>query len=73
MDEKTINIIKNNKMIKRFLREESYHYRELYRDNNYIKTIEQKVKEKYKLNSEEPLEKIKNTIDLINTFISVIE
>lgn len=73
MSEETIYIIKNNPIINRFLREESYHYKYLYRDNNYIKTIEKLAKEKYKLTISDKIENIKNTINLINTFMSVID
>ncbi len=73
MNEETIYIIKNNPIINRFLREESYHYKYLYRDNNYIKTIERLAKEKYGLTISNKIENIKNTINLINTFMSVID
>lgn len=73
MNEETIYIIKNNPIINRFLREESYHYKYLYRDNNYIKTIERLAKEKYKLTISDKIENFKNTLNLINTFMSVID
>lgn len=73
MNEETIYIIKNNPIINRFLREESHHYKYLYRDNNYIKTIERLAKEKYGLTISNKIENIKNTINLINTFMSVID
>jgi len=73
MSEEIIYIIKNNEIINRFLKEESYHYKYLYRDNTYIKTIERKAKEKYGLTIENKIENFKNTINLINTFMSVID
>ena len=73
MSEEVIYIIKTNPMIRQFLREESYHYKYLYRDNNYIKTIERLAKEKYGLTAIHKIENIKNTINLINTFMSVID
>ena len=73
MSEETIYIIKNNEMINRFLREESYHYKYLYRDDNYIKEVERLAKIKYKLTVNDKIDNIKNTINLINTFMSVIE
>ena len=73
MSEEIIYIIKNNEIINRFLKEESYHYKYLYRDNRYIKTIERKAKEKYGLTIENKIENFKNTINLINTFMSVID
>lgn len=73
MSEDTIYIIKNNPMIKQFLREESYHYKYLYRDDNYIKKVEQLAKEKYGLTVSNKIENFKNTLNLINTFMSVID
>ena len=73
MSEEIIYIIKNNEIINRFLKEESYHYKYLYRDNNYIKTIEKLAKEKYKLTLTDKISNISNTINLINTFMSVID
>ena len=73
MSEDTIYIIKNNPMIKQFLREESYHYKYLYRDDNYIKKVEQLAKEKYGLTVSNKIENFKNMLNLINTFMSVID
>ena len=49
MDIKTQMIIRSNPNIYRFLREESYWYKYLNRDPNYIKELEKIVKNKYKL------------------------
>ena len=65
--------IRNNSYLYSFLREESYHYKYLYRDDNYIKEIEKLAKEKYKMRSIDKIERLKNNIDLIKTFISVME
>lgn len=73
MNEETIYIIKNNPMIRQFLKEESHHYKYLYRDDNYIKTIERLAKEKYGLTITNKIENFKNTLNLINAFMSVIE
>lgn len=73
MSEETLYIIRHNPHIYNFLREESYHYTYLYRDNNYIKTIDRLAKEKYKLTLSDKIERIKDKINLINTFLSVID
>ena len=73
MKEETIYIIKNNQIINNLLREESFHYKYLYRDDNYIKELEKKAKEKYKLRLVDKIDNLKNTITLINTFINVID
>jgi len=69
MSEETIYIIKNNPIINRFLREESYYYKYLYRDNNYIREIERLAKEKYRLTT---LDKIEDKINLIKLFIEFL-
>lgn len=69
MSEETIYIIKNNPIINRFLREESIHYKYLYRDDKYIKVIEKLAKEKYRLNT---LDKIEDKINLIKLFIEFL-
>ncbi len=73
MSEEIIYIIKNNEIINRFLKEESIHYKYLYRDNKYIKTIERLAKEKYKLTLVDKISNLNNTLTLINTFMSVID
>lgn len=73
MKEETIYIIKNNPVIYNYLREESNNYKYLYRDDKYLKEIEKKAKEKYQLRVEDKLERLKDNIELINTFMSVID
>ncbi len=65
--------IKNNPLIYNYLRDDSSHYKYLYRDLNYFKTIENLAKEKYKLRTTDKLEKLKNNIELITTFIDVMK
>ena len=72
MNKEIIYKIKTNPMIYQILREESYHYKYLYRDNNYIKYLEKYAKEKYKQRPIDKIEKLKNTINLVQTFMSVI-
>ena len=62
MSEKTIYIIKNNPIINQFLREESYHYKYLYRDDNYINKVERLAKEKYGLTLAAKIENFKRLI-----------
>ena len=71
MSEETIYIIKNNPIINRFLREESYHYKYLYRDDNYIKIVERKAKKKYKLTITDKLENLKDNLKLIKLFMNI--
>jgi hypothetical protein len=72
MNINTIKLIKENPLIYNFLRDESYHYKYLYRDSNYIYEIEKLAKTKYKLRSIDKIDKIKENIDLIQTFLDVL-
>ena len=64
--------IKKNPTIYNYLRDESSQYKYLYRDFNYLKSVEQLAKEKYKLRPIDKLEKIKKNINLINAFLDVM-
>jgi len=64
--------IKNNPLIYNYLREDSYQYKHIFRNDESLKTIENLAKEKYKLRSVDKIEKLKNNIDLIKTFIDVL-
>ena len=47
MDEETLKIIRNTPYIYDFLREDSSHYKELFRNKDYIKKVDSLAKEKY--------------------------
>ena len=64
--------IKANPIIYNYLRDDSKHYKYIYRNREHIKVIEQLAKEKYKLRSVDKIEKLKNNIDLIKTFMDVL-
>ena len=72
MREETIQKIKNNKVIREYLKNNSYHYKELYRDDNYLKKVESLAKEYYHERGIDKIEKMKNKLDLINTIMSVM-
>ena len=73
MNPRILNYIRNHKYIYDFLRDDSSHYKYLYQDNNYIKTIKKLAKEKYKLRYIDRLERIGSKIELVNTLIDVIK
>lgn len=73
MDEDTLNKIRKNKLIYNYLREDSSHYKYLYRDKKYIKTVEKLAKEKYKETINDKLDRISNTIELLTTFFDVLK
>lgn len=72
MDKETLEIIRNNKYIYDYLREESNNYKYLYRDKNYIKKIDEKAKAKYKLRKIDKIERLGNSLDSIKTFLDVL-
>ena len=73
MKEETIYKIKKNKVVYSYLREHSYEYQKLYREDDYYKELEEKAKEYYKERPIDKIERLKNQLELINTFMSVIE
>ena len=72
MDKETLEIIRNNKCIYDYLREESINYKYLYRDKNYIKKIDEKAKTKYKIRKIDKIERLSNSLDSIKTFLDVL-
>lgn len=72
MDKETLNKIRNNPLIYHYLRENSYEYKELYRNKDYIKEIEKKAKIKYKETIPDKIEQIGEKISLLESFMSII-
>ena len=72
MDEETLKIIRNTPYIYDFLREDSSHYKELFRNKDYIKKVDSLAKEKYKLRVSDKINDVIDKIDMINRFISVL-
>ena len=73
MNQKTLSYIKNNPMIYRYLRDYSYEYLYLFRDNNYIEKIEKEAKKLYQEPLERKIEKLQKNINIINTFINIMD
>ena len=71
MDKKTIEYIKSNPLIYNYLREDSSWYHTLMR-NPEIKELEEVAKKFYKQTLEAKIEKLKERIELIKTFMDVI-
>jgi len=65
--------IRNNPIVYSYLREDSYQYKYLYRNSNYIKEIEAMAKERYQLRGVDRIEKLSNNLDLIRTFMDVFQ
>ena len=72
MDKEILNKIRNNPLIYHYLRENSYDYKELYRNKDYIKEIEKKAKIKYKETIPNKKKKIGEKISLLESFMSII-
>ena len=73
MNKYVLSKIRTNKLIYSYLREDSSHYKKLLRDPNYIKEVERLAKEFYKETNIDKIERLKDKIDLINTFMGVFE
>lgn len=65
-------IIKENIYLKKYLRENSYNYKYLNRDYNFIQKLNSQMKEAYKLTLPDRLDKLKDNISMINTFMDII-
>lgn len=72
MDLNTINYVKSNPLIYNYLRENSYWYKELNRNGSILKQLEEEAKRFYKQTPEDKIKKISKNIELISTFLDVI-
>lgn len=72
MEKQLITQIKNNPLVYSFLREDSSYYKDLNRGTITIKELEEKAKAYYKQTPEDKLKKISQNIELISTFLDVI-
>ena len=65
--------IKNDPMLKKFLRENSYWYKNLNRNPDMINVMIDKMKEKYKLTTADKINDLSDKLDLIKTFMNVLK
>lgn len=72
MDRRLLQIIRNNPHIYNFLRDESYHYKYLLKDPNYIRKIDRLAKEKYHLRFTDKIDNLSNNLELLKTFLDII-
>ncbi len=68
-----IQMVKRDPNLYQYLRENSYWYKYLNRDEKNLKLMEEEMKKKYKLTPEDKLEKISNRIQLISSFMDVLK
>lgn len=64
--------IKNDPNLYRYLRENSYWYKELNRDPRSIKQMELEMKNRYKLTTVDKITNIKKSLDMVRTFMDVL-
>ena len=65
--------IKNNPLLQKYIRENSYWYKYLNRNPNLILEMEKEMKEKYKLTASDKINNISEKLDLIRTFMNVMK
>ena len=66
-------ILNNNLLLKRYLREHSYYYKNLIRNPNFINEMNELAKKEYHFTLPDRLDKIKDNLSLVNTFIDVLK
>lgn len=64
--------IKNNPYLYRYLREHSYWYKELNRDPNQIKEMEEEMKKTYKMTTSDKISSFANSIELVKSLMDVL-
>ena len=66
------NLLNKEPLLKKFLRENSFYYKDIIRNPNNIKVVLDLMKKKYQLTFPYKLEKIKNDLSMINTIMDII-
>ena len=64
--------LNNNYLLKKFLHENSKYYKYLNRDPMFIKELNELMKEKYKLTIPDKIDNLKEKLDMVNTFIDIL-
>ena len=64
--------LNKNPNLKRFLHENPRYYKYLNRNPEFIFELEKIMKEKYKLTLPDKLNNFKNKLDMLNTFIDIL-
>ncbi|MBO6145172.1 MAG: YlbE-like family protein [Bacilli bacterium] len=73
MNLETIIKIKNNALLQRYIRENSYWYKILNRNPNMLNYLEEEMKKAYKLTTTDKINDLSNKIDLIKTFMNAFK
>lgn len=64
--------LNNHLLLKKYLHENPKYYKYLNRDPNFIIELEQIMKEEYKLTLPDKINKVKDKLDMLNTFIDIL-
>ncbi len=72
MNKEILSIINSNPYLRRYLNEHSYWYKKLIRNPNSLKEMETKMKETYKLTFFDKINNLNDKVELIRTFIDVL-
>lgn len=65
--------IKNDPMLQKYIRENSYWYKNLNRNPELLGVLTDEMKEKYKLTTADKINSLGQKLDLITTFINVLK
>lgn len=66
-------MLDNNSFLKKYLREHSGYYKNIIRNPSFINDIISFMKKEYHLTLPDKLDKLKDNISLINTFMDVLK
>ena len=64
--------VHKNPYLYQYLRENSYRYKALNRDPSMLKIMEEEMKKKYKLTTEDRIENVSRTLGMMKTLLDVI-
>ena len=73
MNLETIVKIKNDALLKKYIRENSYWYKILNRNPSYMEYLIDEMKVKYKLTTTDKINEISKKLDLIRAFMSAFK
>ena len=65
--------IKNNYLLQKYIRGNSFWYKYLYRNPGLLSEMEREMKEKYKLTASDKIKDISEKLDLLRTFMNVLK
>lgn len=65
-------MINQNPLLKRYLRENSHYYKQINRNPEIINKIYQEMQKTYKLTLNDRLDKVKDNLTMINSFMDIL-